>query len=89
MTKPICVIYIPDDLDLGNGRVIAPSELMRILNGWDKEKYRTDDYWADYLWFSFFKSDIDAPEFQVFNGENLTEIQYEELKQLILNSIEK
>jgi len=90
MAKPICVIYLPDELALsGGGKIINPSDLMNLLNGWgDKDKYRHTDYWQDYLWFSFYKDGITEPEFKVFHEKDFTEIQYEELKQLVLNSIE-
>ncbi len=87
MSKPICVIYLPYSLDGGNGRMLTPVDLMSALNGRDDSKHKPDDYWKDYLWFSFYKDDIIAPEFQVFHEKDFTEIQYEELKELLEKSL--
>lgn len=89
MAKPICVIYLPSELSLSaGGKIITPNDLMSILNGWDDEVLQDrKHFWSDYLWFSFYKHEIDAPEFKVFHEKDFTEIQYEELKKLVLDSI--
>lgn len=86
--KPICVIYLPDNFDLSDGRDMASNRLMSILNGWD-EKVVMDrrNYWEGYLWFCFPKLNIDAPEFQVFHPKDFTEIQYQELKDMVMKEL--
>ncbi len=94
MAKPICVIYLPFNFELGNGRDNAPSELMKALNGNFGEpksdsRIEYSDYWKDYYWFSFFKDGIDAPEFKVFHEKDFTDIQYQELKSMIETQLEE
>jgi len=82
--KPICVIYFPELFTL-NG-LNNPLELATVLNGWDSKRESRPEF-LDYLWFCFTKEDITAPEFQVFHPKDFTDIQLEELKSLVLNSI--
>lgn len=88
--KPICVIYLPKDFDLGTGQDKSSNKLMSILNGWDTEvAANRKNYWEGYLWFCFTKSDIDAPEFEVFHPKDFTYIQFEELKEMVMDEIKK
>ena len=93
--KPIVVIYLPENFTIGAGGMRnAPMELMEALNGnygWQvpSNKTKYNDYWKDYYWFCFSKSDIDAPEFKVFYEKDFTPIQFEELKQMITNATEQ
>jgi len=93
-SKPIVVIYLPENLVIGRMGKNAPMELMRALNGNFGEQVpnnqiQYNDYWKDYYWFSFYKRDIDAPEFQVFYAKDFTETNFEELKQTVLDAIEQ
>lgn len=93
-TKPICVIYLPDQFTLSaNGKLDAPMELMRALNGNFGEKVPDSkiiysDYWKDYYWFAFYDNEIDTPRFEVFYSKDFTEIQFAELKKIIDEAIE-
>jgi hypothetical protein len=89
MIKPICVIYLPVDSPIyDGGQQLTPVEVMSALNGWDKKSEQREEF-KDYLWFSFQKQGIGSPEFQVFHPKDFTEIQFNELKQLVLAEIEK
>ena len=93
MAKPIVVIYFPDNFLAVGGERSWIYQYMRYLNGehsdgaptWGERK----DYWDEYYWFCFYKYDIDEPQLQVFYEKDFTEIQYEELKQLITDAIEQ
>lgn len=91
MAKPIAVIYFPENFQsAGNSNWIY--EYMRYLNGElpiDGEINFGDNgkYWTDYYWFCFPKRDILEPQLEVFHEKDFTEIQYEELKALIADSI--
>jgi hypothetical protein len=90
--KPICVIYIPESFSIGMRNCSsAANELMTALNGWGDEidKSLRDKKLDEYIWFSFVKPDISTPEFKVFYEKDFTEIQYQELKQLIEDSLKQ
>jgi len=90
--RPICVIYIPDNLSLGRGGISSTAnEIMRVLNGWDDEINESlrDKKLDEYIWFSFRKPDITTPEFKVFYSKDFTEIQYQELKKLVMDSLKQ
>ena len=63
---------------------------MRFLNG-DTESnssnYKPSDKFTDYHWFCFYKQGIEEPEFKVFHEKDFTEIQFEELKKLVTESL--
>ncbi len=87
MAQPICVLYIPDDLILSKSSIkLHPNDLMHLLNGWGGWKYDPRPPLGDYLWFVFYKKGIDAPELKTFYEKDMTPIQYEEIKQFILNN---
>ena len=96
MTKPIAVIYLPENFHLAGatGVEVSSVELMRILNGNfgdnpEKANVTYTDYWNQYYWFCFPKRDIDAPEFKVFYEKDFTEIQFSELKQMVEDGIKQ
>lgn len=91
MAKPICVIYFPYTFVGGGTKTEWIYEYMRFLNGdVDKnDRYVNSDQFKDYHWFCFYKSDIDEPEFKVFHEKDFTEIQFEELKKLVIESLDK
>jgi len=91
MAKPICVIYFPDlytSVDHDRNWIY---EYARFLNGEQNDggRYQWDGHFTDYYWFCFYKNDITEPEFKVFHEKDFTPIKYEELKQLVLDSIDK
>jgi hypothetical protein len=89
--KPICVIYLPEHWSFGNMDRDGASELMKALNGGfgnDDNRVQYTDYWKEYYWFCFTKYDIEAPEFKVFHAKDFTEIQFNELKDLIMADLE-
>ena len=90
MSKPICIIYFPETYcSIPNNREWI-YEYMSYLNGDRNNKFswmKHDFY--DYHWFCFYKDDISEPEFKVFYEKDFTEIKFEELKQIVNNSIEK
>jgi hypothetical protein len=92
MAKPIAIIYFPDNFTVAGGRQNWIYEYMAYLNGeergdnkiqWGERK----DYWKDYYWFCFYDYDITKPEIKVFYEKDFTEIQYNELKELITQSL--
>ena len=90
MSKPIAVIYFPENFTGGrNSSWIY--EYMGVLNGEIPANNKWDlshDY-SDYHWFCFYKDNITQPELQVFYEKDFTPIQYEELKQIIQESLPK
>lgn len=87
--KPICVIYLPYDFDLGSGEDMSSNRLMSILNGWDnKVSKERANYWEGYLWFCFPKPDIDTPKFVVYFPKDFQEIEYKQLEKLVMEEIE-
>lgn len=91
--KPIVVIYLPQNFNL-NGRANAPMELMEALNngfGYKNPSYKIiyTDYWKDYYWFCFYDYSIDIPRFETFYEKDFTEVQFEELKNIINEAIKQ
>ncbi len=90
--KPICVIYFPDAF-YGDGiKRNWIYEYMRFLNGDsdgnDKIKYHSrQDYYKDYYWFCFYGHDIYEPRIEVFNVKDLSEVNFEELKAMVMEAI--
>lgn len=80
--KPIVLMHIPTNLDVGEGRPVSPVSLMNIFNGWDEHRKPHADF-LDYLWLVFDKPYLEAPEIQVFHPKDFTDIQYNELKNLV------
>lgn len=95
MAKPIVIIYLPENFVIAGGKQNAPMLLMEALNGsfGDKkeasDKIIYNDYWKDYYWFSFYDYEIETPRFEVFYDKDFTEASFEELKQTVLDAIEK
>lgn len=90
MSKPIAIIYFPDIFDpvLKSGWIY---EYMAALNGEsvDPGKWNFKHDYSDYHWFCFYKYDIQEPQIQVFHEKDFTEIQYQELKKIIQDSLPK
>lgn len=94
MPKPIVIIYFPDQFVAGGSGRRWIYEYMRYLNGEEpnesaKVHWPQSDYWKDYYWFCFYKNDIQEPEFKIFHEKDFTEIQYNELKELINQSLKE
>lgn len=87
MAKPICVIYFPETMQTTLGDRGWIYNYMRFLNGEKDLPMKSSDYFTEYYWFCFYKYEIDAPEFEVFHEKDFTDIQYNELKELVLKSI--
>lgn len=93
--KPIVVIYLPENYSVdGRDREDAPMELMKALNGNFGNNVESDriypDYWKEYYWFCFTKYGmIDAPEFKVFHPKDFTDIQFQELKDMVMADLEE
>ena len=83
MSKPIVVIKIDQEADLGNGRSFYSehSHIQKFL----------DDKLGDYHVFvvPVGGRPDEAISLQVFYEKDFTEIQYQELKQMVLDSIQK
>ncbi len=79
MAKPICVIKVNMDADLGGGQRV---------NLWKIREYMLKEL-MDYHVFVLpnMEDESDIFEFQVFYEKDFTEIQYEELRKLITDSI--
>lgn|ERR1017187_5576169 len=87
--KPIAVIWFPSEFAVGNeGELLKPLELMAEFNGWTGTTKPNDDI-SQYLWFCFSNPDIITPEIKVFLDKDLTEIELEELKQMVLKEVNK
>jgi hypothetical protein len=76
--KPICLVYVPDDL--GTGRKSNWRDCNDLTEQYLKEK-------PDYYWFFIPDHNAERIEFKVFNEKYFTKIQYSELKALIEKSI--
>lgn len=91
MAKPIAIIYFPEEFYVGSGRRDWIYQYMHQLNGEPDAttaiKPERKDYYTDYYWFCFYKGGITEPELKVFHEKDWTEIQQNELKQLIIKSI--
>ena len=92
--KPICVMYFPVDFSFKkSGKIDDLVDLMVQFNGWPSEKYKqmdsTNDAFGGYMYWCFHKDGITEPEIQVFHPKNFTKIQYEELKELLLNKLKE
>ena len=88
MVKPIAVLYIPRTLSSNGGQEINPFELALGFNGESYIYKMTRELYQDYLWFCFPSDDNDFT-MEVFHPKDFTEIQYNELKQLIISEISK
>lgn len=90
--KPIVVIYLPESFSMDGRMDDAPMQLMRALNqnfGDGEHKGLVySSYWKDYYWFAFTKFGIEAPEFKVFHPKDFTDIQFQELKDLVIADLE-
>jgi hypothetical protein len=94
MSRPICVIYFPEDYPLyKDGKIVEPMSLMKELNGWnadnDVHKNEVQERFGGYMYWCFSKPDIGAPEFQVFHPKDFTEADYKELEQLVMNKLKE
>jgi hypothetical protein len=90
--KPICVIYFPTEYSSMGGMISNwIYEYMAFLNGEPMEQYEfgAAERFKDYCWFCFYKDSINEPEFKVFHEKDFTEIQYQELKQLVEDSLKQ
>lgn len=92
MAKPIAILYIPETFRVSRGgkEANAAMELMELLNdgyGSPKADRTTRGFWNDYYWFVFSDPQIDAPRLEVFHEKDFTEIQFNELKELVLAKI--
>lgn len=85
MAKPICVIYFPYSCFISHSTIY---EIGAFLNGDDLNgKLKKETKFTDYHWFVFYKSGITEPEFRVFYEKDFDEIKFEELKKLVLESV--
>ena len=84
-------MYLPPEFSFGkSGYIVDPLELMKEFNGWGREgKYDPNNDIAQYLWFIFRKESITEPELKVFQEKDFTYIEYQELKDLVLDEINK
>jgi len=80
--KPICVVYLPENINIGRAERPNWSVCRELMDKWSEEK-------PDYYWFVLPDLDAQKIEFKVFYEKDFTEIQYEKLKILINNQIEK
>lgn len=87
--KPIVVIYFPDKFVAGGSNRNWIYEYMAALNGeTDNSKWKLSHDYTDYHWFCFYKYGIEEPEFKVFYEKDFDQVKYEELKKIVLQSIE-
>ena len=80
--KPICVTYIPIEFSLASGRTLSWSDCYEMGLGFEKKM-------PEYYHLVFLNSEIENVDIKVFYEKDFTQIQYEELKELIKKSIEK
>jgi hypothetical protein len=84
MAKPICVIKIDSNTDLGNGKNIS-SEYGSVSKA-------MSDALPDYHVIvvpTQYEYDPEPIKLQVFHEKDFTEIEYQELKQLITDSLKQ
>lgn len=82
--KPIAVLYLPENIFFDQNESVA--SMMATLNAWGDEGKPAPGL-EGYLWFVFKKRDLETPELQVFHPKDFTEIQFQELKQLVINNL--
>lgn len=89
MAKPICIIYFPEKYSASIKKDWI-YDYMKFLNAEKVENasWRYSEYFTEYYWFCFYKHDIDVPEFQVFHEKDFTDIQYQELKEMITRNLD-
>jgi hypothetical protein len=79
MPKPICVISLPETSD----GIKTSWEVCRdLMDYYEKAK-------PDYHWFVIPDEKLYTLHFQVFFEKDFTEIQYKELKEMIMNKLSK
>lgn len=86
MRKPIAVLYIPTETTFGYE--LSAIDLMQMFNGHDENR-KVNEAFYDYLWFVFVDTELNAPKIQVFHEKDFTDIQYDELMQLIETEMSK
>jgi hypothetical protein len=86
--KPICVIYWPGNYLFGRDKNWI-YEFACALNGDNFQGFKLATNFTDYHWFCFYDQDIHTPEFKVFHAKDITEIEFEDLKKLVLESIKQ
>jgi hypothetical protein len=89
MAKPIAVLYMQD----GAFGQQSCGDIMRSLNNNYGEKnngpYNTNGFWTDYYWFVFptNANEMEPMRLEVFREKYFTEIQFNELKDLVLQKL--
>jgi hypothetical protein len=87
--KPIAIIYFPDQFYEGQHRNWI-YEYAASLNGDNMEgRFKLSTDYTQYLWFCFYKSDIDNPDLIVHHPKDFTPIQFKELKDMVMEEIKK
>jgi len=88
--KPIAIIYFPDQYyEIENGNRNWIYQYAGALNGEKLEnKWKLSTDYTQYYWFCFYKPDIDTVEMQVFHPKDFTEIQFQELKDMVMKEID-
>jgi len=85
--KPIAVIYFPDQYYEKNNRNWI-YEYAAALNGEKLGRWNLSTDFSDYHWFCFYKIDIDAPALVVYHPKDFTEIQFQELRDMVIKEID-
>lgn len=80
MAKPIALLQLP--LTLGNGKMTEWRDCREIQETMESKM-------PDYYWLVIPNHTIETIDFKVYFEKDFTEIQYEELKQLIEKSLPK
>jgi hypothetical protein len=80
MPKPICVISLPENIIEGNK---TSWEVCRdMMDYFEKTK-------PDYHWFVIPDEKLHTLHFEVFYEKDFTEIQYNELKEMVMSKLTK
>ena len=90
MAKPIAILYVPDMDSPQNSAQDVAYRYMRELNdnyGDRNATTQTNGFWSDYYWFVFPEYGLEAPRLEVFHEKDFAEIQFNELKELVLAKI--
>jgi hypothetical protein len=88
MIKPIAVIYIPYDSILSSSQTLDCWSIAASFNGVDPKYSMPRELYQDYLWFCF-PTEENEVKLEVFHPKDFTEIQYNELKELITKEIKQ
>lgn len=80
MAKPISLFYYPDEMFNGvTDKKVSAVDVMQMMN----------KAMPDYYWLCFPNHNLKFPKLQVFFEKDMTEIEYDDLVDLIRKKVDK